>query len=534
MKKISVISLFVASMLIMAACMKDEIDVKDTTYNRSLNFAAPVFNVAADYMTIFNSLSDKSQHESIIYADDDGMLYVEYSTDYSVRWNSIVNLDTYNDSYSISVPTVSGENVNQLFEFPHKMNADNTTRIDSVIISKAKLKLSASALPIAGTATLKINELSINGNILSTSWEIDEGLEQTIDLSGYYLKPKQVADSSYTNCKIRMVGVCDKTAVTDFNFKIEMVDIDPKVAFGFFGQNEVFNQSGMQHLGFFSEYKVPSAIKLKGMRINLTVDNHTGTSFNLQMDDMHIKCDDDETIDVRFLENNNIFVDQIRYEDFLVNGTVDPKHNQYLLDSANSNCDEILNSSPLDFFYTLKIESNPQGEVQENFITPETQLDAKVDVFIPFWFCIYDLGRQDTINFNINDIILGEDNAMYIDTMKLSFKFSNGFPLSFSTQGYLTDENYNVVDSLFADVQKLWKMPDFDENLRVSKWGVLDTDIIMDAEKVVRCSEGNVKYVILNTKVTTQEMPGKYFRLYDNYGLNMRFAVDVVGKYKSE
>lgn len=534
MRKIRIISLFVACLLTMEACIKDDINVEDTTYNRSLNFAAPVFNIAADYMTIFNSLSDKEQHESIISADDDGMLYVQYSADYSVKWNSIVNLNTYNDVFNTPIPTVSGENVNQLLEFRHNLNGDNTTRIDSVIISKAKLKLTASALPIAGTATLKINELSINGSVLSTSWEIDEGLEQTIDLSGYYLKPQQVADSSYTNCKIRIVGQCEKTAVTDFNFKMEMADIEPQVAFGFFGQNEVFNQSGTQHLGFFSEYKVPRSIKLKGMKINLTVDNHTGTSFNVQMADMRVKCDENETKDVHFLDSNNIFVDQIRYVDFLADGNANPMRNQYLLDSANSNCDEILNSSPLDFIYNLKVESNPKGEVQENFITSETQLDAKVDVFIPFWFCIYDLNRQDTINFSINDIILDDDNAMYIDTMKLSLKFSNGFPFSFSTQGYLTDENYNVVDSLFTGVQKLWKMPEFDENLRVSKWGVQDTDIIMDSDKVARCSSGDVKYVILNTTVTSQEMPGKYFKLYDNYGLNMRFAIEVVGKYKSE
>ena len=535
MKKIRTISLLIAGALTMAACMKDEIKVEDTTYNRSLNFAAPIFTATADYTTILNSLSDKSQHESIIYADDEGRLYLEYTTKYHVKWNSILNIDTYNNQYVTPVLTKAGTAVNQKFEFRHKLNSDNTTRIDSMIISSATLKLEASALPISGTAIMTLDELTINGMGLSTSWELSEGMKQNIDLSGYLLKPKHSADSSYTNCKIRFVGEGTANAMNEFNFKVEMSDVIPQVAFGFFGQNEVFNEAGIQHMGFFSEYRVPRTIKMKGMHINLNVENHTGTAFNLQMADMRIVCaDNNETIPVHFLDSNNIYVNQISYKDYLADGLSKPKSNQYMLDSTNSNADEILNSSPLDFEYTLKVESNPQGEVQENFITPETQLDATVDIFIPFYFSIYDLNRLDTFNFNFNDLILDSDNSKYVDKLIIAMKFSNGFPFKFVTQGYLVDGNYQVVDSLFDGQEKLWAMPEFDSNLRVTKRGELETDIVFDSAKIERCSKGNPIYLILNTTVSTQDMPDKYFMLYENYGLDMRLAIELVGKYKSE
>ena len=250
---------------------------------------------------------------------------------------------------------------------------------------------------------------------------------------------------------------------------------------------------------------------------------------------MRIVCaDNNETIPVHFLDSNNIYVNQISYKDYLVDGLSKPKSNQYMLDSTNSNADAILNSSPLDFEYTLKIESNPEGEVQENFITPETQLDATVDIFIPFYFSVYDLNRCDTFNFNFNDLILDSDNSKYVDKLIIAMKFSNGFPFSFVTQGYLVDENYNVVDSLFTGQEKLWKMPEFDSNLRVTKRGDLETDIVFDSAKIERCSKGNPIYLILNTTVSTQDMPDKYFMLYENYGLDMRLAIELVGKYKSE
>jgi len=513
--------------------MKDEVKLDDPTYNRSLNFAAPVFNAHADYMSIFKSLSKDPDRISIINADEEGFLYVNYTTEHQVKWNSILDIGTYDETLSIPMPTKAAEGFSKNLTFPHMINTDSTIRIDSVLINASTLKIDIGALPIDGIATIAFNELTINGKAFSDNWDISEGLNKSYDLSGYQLTPTHSDDSCLMTCQIRMAGTCTETAINNLYIQIKMSDITPNIAFGYFGQKEVLNKDDNSNIKFFSEFDIPSSIRLKGMSINLNVDNHTGTPFNLKMDNMRLVTAGGDTLPVRFLDTNTIFVDQIAYTDYNPSGNT-PKSNKYLLDSTNSNIDDILNSSPIDYKYTLKIESNPKGEVQQNFITPETELDASINVYVPFWAKIENLNRSDTFNFNINDIILSEDNADYIDTMIIAMKFSNGFPFSFSTQGYLVDEDYNIVDSLFPGQKKLWKMPEFDDNLKVSEWTESESDVIFDNKKIKRCSEADVKYVVLNTNVSTSDMPGKYFRLYKDYGLNMRLAIELVGKYTNE
>ncbi len=528
-------ALLASCLLTIAGCMKDEVTLDDPTYNRSLNFASPVFNVTADYVSIFNSLSlvEKKSQQTKITADENGWLYVDYTTDYQLKWNSILGIGAYDDNYSLPLPTVAQTSFDQELNFPHKLNSDSTIRIDSICLNGATLSLKIGALPVSGIATITFNELTDNGKIFSDNWTISEGLDKSYDLSGYLMKPTHSGDSSLIICKLQMVGTCTKTATNDFNIAIKMDDITPKIAFGFFGTREVVNNDDDSNIKFFTEFDVPRSVHMKGMHIKLDVDNLTGTPFDLSMENMRLVSAGGDTLQIEFMDSNTVFVDQIAYTDYNSNGNT-PKSNSYLLDSTNSNVDVLLNSSPVDYKYNLKIVSNPKGEVQENFITPETELDVTVNVFIPFWAKVDNLNRQDTFEFIFNDLILDEDNVKYIDTMIVAMKFSNGLPFAFYSQGYLVDKNYSIVDSLFPKQKKLWQMPKFDKDLRVSERAVSETEAIFDNEKIKKCSEGDVKYLIMANTVSTNDMPDKYFRLYKDYGIDMRIAIELIGKYTNE
>ena len=529
--------LVAAGFLLPASCVKDEPEIDGLEYTRPLNIAAPVSTIAADYYTFLKRIAYNSpDNRPEIREAEDGMLYVIYHKDYEVKWNDVLNLNDVFWNTMTPMPLVEGSQIHQQMENRVLLNSDSTQRIDSAIIDQTSMTVKAEPISVSGTGTLTIPEFRTNGEVLKVEWQLSQGVNTTVDLKGYEMVPSQAADSSYVTPTLVLTGNTTATSLdTYFDFNMTMTEILPQVIFGYFGSKEVYNENSDMGLDFFDSYDLSENIEFTGAYIGLTVDNWTGTPFDVTMDIMRFKTRKESADSVHkinfFNMDNTLFVDQVAHENYRPNGNYDPCHNSYQLDESNSDVDELLRYDPISYKYNMTVVSNPNGdEGKENFLTQETTLQYHTDVYVPLWMRITDLDRTDTIDFDLNSIILDKDNADYIDTMALYFTFSNGFPVTMLAQAYLVDERNNVVDVLFSQQEEVWSMPNVDADNRVTTRSKTERKAVMLGDKIKKCSEADVKKILLKTlgNTGTGSDDDHYFKFYKDYGLDMKFSFEVV------
>lgn len=519
-------------LLAMAGCIKDDPEIDEIKYKRTPNLAAPVFHADVDYNGIFKHLAkNRPQNNARVEFDDDGLIYLTYEENHEVTWNSVAEIDEIHWAVIQSFPTVAGKAVTFNSTDRIRLNSDETQRFDSIIISKSTMTVTAAKIQADGDGTLTFPELTKNGDALKVSWKLNEGTEQQIDVSGYKITPKQTPGLSYMTTSLDINGTATSNSQNEqLNIRMTMTNVVPKVIFGYFGTKNALERETDILFKFFQSHEFPGEIKFTGAYIKLDVDNWTGTPFDIKMDDKLIIKRDSTKVPIKLLKDSALFVDQIAYTDYRADGSYSPKHNYFLIDTTNSDLNTLICNSPTNYSYLLQVTTNPRGEQSENFLTEESKLEVNAQVYIPFWLEITNLNREDTIDFDLNNIILDADNAQYVDSIALYFDFNNGFPITLWSQAYLVDENLNVVDSLYDGKEQLWNTPKLDQNNRVSKWAETHSRIAMDNEKIRSCSQKDVKKIILHTGISTTDAPNLYLKFYKEYGLTMKFSFEILSQ----
>lgn len=529
MKRIGTKILLLACTALLVGCLGDP-EIDEIKYSRVPDVAVPVFHSDVDYNGIFTHLAkNKPQNDAKVRFDDDGFIYLIYSKDYSVSWDSVADVSSIHWNTSQMYPTKKGLTLTDSI----RLNSDPTQRFDSVVIAQSTMTIRVGKQSVTGKGKLTFPELTKNGKPIEIEWQLDEGTKQTIDLEGYRIVPQHAPGLSYMTANVTISGT-EKNAVSfsQLDIEMKMTKIVPRVIFGYFGNKVVFESPTSMELSFFRSHDFPDEVLFTGAFINLDVNNWTGTQFDLKMEDKYLVKRDRDSLPIHILQDSALYIDQINYTDYRADGNYTPRHNYFQIDSTNSDVNAILSSDPNNYDYRLRIVSNPHGETKENFVTAQADLVAKVEMFIPFWLQINELVRHDTIDFDINNIILDADNANYIDSIVLHFDFDNGFPITLWSQAYFVDEHYDVVDSLFKRNETMWESPVFDNNYRVSEWTRTEKRTTMGSEQIRYCSERNVKKILLKTSMSTIDNPNRYYKFYKEYGLTMDFSFEMFGRKK--
>ena len=538
MKKITLMMLLAAGFLLPASCVKDEPEIDSLDYTRPLNVAAPVAVISSDYYTFLKRIAhNKVDPAPQILAGDDGLLYVVYSKDYEVRWNDVLNLnDVFWNTMSL-MPLVEGTPIHQEMEKRVLLNSDSTQRIDSAIIDQTTMTVKAEPIDIFGVGTLVIPEFRINGDTLKVEWVLSQGINTTVDLKGYEMVPSQNTDSSYVTPTLILDGRANTTSYdTYFDFNMSMTEILPQVIFGYFGNKEVYNKDSDMGLDFFDSYDFTENIEFTGAYIGLTVDNWTGTPFDVTMDIMRFMTSENDSLKINFFNmDNTLYVEEVKHNDYRSDGNFDPRHNEYTLDESTSDVNSLLRYDPISYKYNMTVMSNPRGAVDTvgkpvvNFLTQETTLQYHAKVYVPLWMRITDVEHTDSVDFDINSIILDKDNADLVDTMALYFTFSNGFPISLVAQAYLVDDYGTIIDSLFEQKEEVWSMPAVDINNRVTDWSKTTCQSYLTGEKIKKCSDADVKKIALKSVSNTGsgKQDEEFYKIFKDYGMNMKFSFEL-------
>lgn len=507
--------------------MEPTAELDELEFSRAINLAVPIFNTEINYESLFYRFANDKDRTVDIYFDSTNLLYLSYVASDTIEWNDLVGTEAFNTSLPIPLSLSNGSEINETLTFPINIKNETTVAFDSVIIGSGDIGISFQKIQATGTGTITINEITQNGLPLTFSWNLQDGLASNKNIAGYKITPQDNGENKSITYQISFNGVSNTTLTKIYEFNISTSNFTPLVAYGNFGTDTIINKKQEKNIDFFENFAFPKEIQFNEAKINLSISNNTGVPFEFQLKQFDVITDKQEKIEAKFLTDNKLYIAPIDIKDLNIDEPTTLKTSQYTIDEKNSNIFDIINSSPIRYKYNIVGVTNPYNE-NNNFITTKTRLCVNTELYFPIKVKIDNLLRLDTIGFDINNIIQDKGNSDYIDELALFFEFENGFPLELGTQAYFANDMGVIVDSLFKGSTIMWEMPKFDTNDRISERSITETEARLNHKQVKKLSDADVTKIILKSRASTLKKPDKYLGFYKEYGLHLRFAVEVI------
>jgi len=528
MNKRNILKLMIAlpaTCLLMHSCHKDDAILAHgyNEYSRPLEIAAPIFTTQLDVNALFNHFAKDSS--SVLRANNNGLLHVYYRDTSEIGWEQVLDLNNISCKQNNSVSLVKGKDADLSFTITQAITTDNNQRIDSIVIDSMPIVLNISSLQISGNGILEIKNIRRNGEPFTLSWPLTDGYSSQANLTGYTIYPDTTSSGSSISINVTIKGTALSNETQQFNFNLVAEKLIPQVAYGYLGKNIVLSQKNNRSIVFFKDYDIPNEIEFAGACVNIDVLNHTGIPYKVSVTDMYFHCKDDSTPLV-FNIDNSLKIEQIPYSTNLSLNNLEPKHNKFTFDSTNSTIQQVINLFPNHFSHTINIETNPDGEKDENFITKTNKMSVVSEVNVPIYLRINHLLRFDTINFNLSSQ-LSNSTIEAIDSLIFVFNTENLIPLDVYSQAYLMSEDGKIVDSLMNTSAPLWKGCKLNNNMIANQPAHNTFNIALDNPRATKCLNSNVTHIVLKSRATTSETAGNNFiPLYKDYYLNISMAVE--------
>lgn len=519
------------SVAALQGCNDDDITVRDARYTRPINAALPVATLTSSCQDLFNRLAKKNNIEFII--EEDGLISSRYHREYTYTWEDILHLDSVYCSMNEPLEINKDYTIKQTITGHSRLNTVEGQRLDSIFVKSAVMNIVSPPLDLPGKAVLTIPELrDKSGKAFSANWKLVMGYDLHENIDGYAMYPTNTADSCNLTLIVNIESNSKPDAAPDPHFVLDF-NIDklvPTTAYGYFGNYIMSANREKQTFDIFDESDVPMEVEFTGCTTTLDVANYAGTQFNVTLEDMnYYNEEDNKTRKLYFMRDNTLFIDQKNVKDFFKNKEFEPEHNYYVLDSTNSNIDYVMAIHPNLSDYILKVEVNPLGENQTNFITDEKKLFASVDEYIPLWVRIQHLERRDTVDLDLKEV-LDDENVDLVDEVTITLKIDNAMPVRIYEQGYFCTET-KAVDSLYDKPRIICHAPKLDSKTNRIKESAYNEEVItLTHDQVKRYYDEGVIALYLITNATTEDYGDVFVKCYENYGFKVKCSVDVKSK----
>ena len=514
---------------ILAGCQEDDITVTTDVENdgRQLEMAGP----AGDVTLKISDLLEEIDNEHI-HIQDDGLVSIRYDQNVDIDWKTLVLLRDFRETWQYSLPPYinldPGSTKTIEFTEKVKLNHQNDVRYDSITMQGGTLSADLTCPPgFTGSIEVAIPEVESNGNPLAFQFYAN-GTGQTFsidkDLTEKYVEFSHGADSSY----ISVVTTMQVEDASGGNYSIDfsLTNMQPGLAFGYFGQQEASKLHEELSFDVFKELDELDQFELADVRGDIEVTSTIGVPFDVSVDNMHFTGDNGTSCGDLMIDNNN-FVN-ITLPSATYGNPIDTAKTSFHISRDNSNIVDIANCYPQKMVFDVTSYSNPDGDTgEQNFMGPGNELGGKMVITIPAWFKTSLYSRQDTIDFDVNDILKdSEDEARDINEMTVYFNFSNKLPLGISATARVINAQGKELDVLFDGEIIRAGTPNAEGYIAEAEQ--TEFKIELSGEKINQYLDENAMEIILETETGT---PGDDFvKLYED----MFFNADVSFKASGE
>ncbi len=531
MKKITK-SLFIITGLVFAlsSCVKDEV-VIEAGFNRPLNIAAPVFHAHFSAQDVI----DRIGKNDYIFVDGDGLIVAQIAdTSFDVTYDEIIRINDIN--YLVTHPLSTGKSVNAVQEFRDTIGADlkEDQRLDSTRLQSGMLEVTVTPPGgFTGTWDLLFPDITLpGGDKLTVSGTLDAPSTTQTDIAGADIRFFQVAGggSSFEMISTVNGSVSGTPAETGFTVTLKLTDAVPEYLFGYLGTDTIMKQEDNVDIVFFDNNEYLDIIEFKDIKMFMVSENSFGAPVAISLDTVLFRnTDTGEEQYLQIPDDNTITQSAAVFDPGT--GTAIPSKDSLLLNKDNSNLVDIVNITPDKLHYSIAEVVNYDGDTGEsNFLINDgtASLKGRIKIQVPLWFKTDKYERTDTVDFDVRDIVDDSTSIDYLEELNLYFDFENGFPFSIFTQGYMTDDNLQVIDSLFSGEQQIWKSPPIDAEGVTQGSEPTEVNIRLDHDKVKKLYDNRVTKILLRSRMNTGDAANPEFvKLYARYTIDIKMSFDL-------
>lgn len=513
----------------MGGCQGDDIAVTTDVENdgRTLEIAAPLGDVTMEVADLLEKVDNEQ-----IYIKENGLVCIRYDQEFEIGWESLVLLRDVNEEWSFSFSGFGSPELKASVaprERKIKLNHQDDVRYDIINLQGGTLSAEL-VVPDGTTGHVKVSIPEIKDNGSSLEYEIDlaEGESHTIekDLTDKQVEFSHGVDSSY----ITVITIFDDDFSpgfgTEATLDFELSNMQPGMAFGYFGQQEESRTFNELSIDIFHEDVLGSNIEFNEIEGDVEVFSTIGVPFQVKVDSMHFVREEESQCGELSVKNNN-YVD-LELPQAIYGDPIDMADTSYHISKDTpSNIVEIANCNPDKMFFNVTSYSNPDGDTGvQNFMGPGNELTGNMSITLPAWFKTDSYIRQDTIDFDVNEMVEGEEEeARDVDSLNVFFVFDNNLPLSVSTTAKVLDASENELDILFDDELIKAGTPDGDgyvDEARQTKFV-----INLSGDQINHYLDNEAMIIVLESEVKT---PGENFvKIYENMDFNADVSFDFSG-----
>lgn len=481
---------------------------KETSWD--LDAAIPI---AQSNLNINNFFGD-----TIFKADPSGLLHIAFSKDIlNYTMDNLVKLpDTtvaisyvsFFSSYLAPNTVIYTNSASTDKEIT--FNVSNGVELSKAIVRKGMLKIEYSntyTQPL--NFNYDINSATLWGNVLHVNQTIGAGSianpstiikyypldGYTIAMTGLSLNKVNTLVQTYTiSTDVSAVG--DQLQVGQgLNVKLSFVDIIPEYIQGYFGKQDLSFGPDSSAINFLNNFK-PSNLLLTQSSINFRIINEFGIEMSSSINNLRsIKTSPANVVALNagnMLQSINI---NRAGKTNNPSNPVFPWVQQININNTNSNLNPFLENLPNYFGYSVKAKLNPLGNISagNDFAYYGHGLKVIADIDIPlaisansFYLVNYakvDLSHLKELN-----------NVNYCD---LFLQARNNYPFDAQLQGYMINDQNQIIDSIFMPGQNTIKQAVTDINNNVLNYVDTKLTASIGVDKVANLKScKKIKFVI--------------------------------------
>ncbi|MBT6746018.1 MAG: hypothetical protein HOB26_05645 [Flavobacteriales bacterium] len=378
------------------------------------------------------------------------------------------------------------------------------------------------------SATKNGNKLVISESIPAGSVSSPSVISASYNLSNYYLDLKGLNGNSYNTLVAQISAMVDPsgdTLVSQLNDYIEISytfnNIQPKYARGYFGDDS-YSNLGREEFHFLSNF-TGGDIDIESLNMNFEIIN--GAGVDIQIDVNTISMSNIEIGRTSVLNSialaNSLNIDRAQ-ETGVASPPIIASSYSIGLDNNNSNVDKLFEIIPNQIDYGFDLQINPFGHISSHndFIYKDFGIEVLLDMEIPMSVATNEFTLSDTVEFDMGEKTI-DDRYLIIDGFIHLYAY-NWYPFTATTQLYLLDESYAIIDSILV------------ENSIVEA-GILDNYNVVVSPKRSKISGVintakidalyNARYIKTDFTLTTPDYPD-YVQVYDYYKIDMTLVGD--------
>jgi hypothetical protein len=525
MRFIHKIGLFLLILAAIASCRKSF----ETDWDIDLEVP-----IARSKLNIKNFFSD-----TLFSPDPTGLLHLSFSRKIAgFQLDSLVQIPDTILKYEFTMPPgklylPAG---NSIPGFPQtqeiNFNINNGVELRTAIIQDGHLRMVYSntySQPLVFNLVLPYT--TIYGLPFTITETITPGTNNNVkiyDISGYTVKLTGISGNK-VNSVVQVVDVkVPATAQNDtirggqgVKSEISYTDLLPYYVEGYFGQQNIDLPYDSVALNISNNLQV-SNLQINSAFINFKIVNEFGVDINAQLNNIKsVNTTSATSVILNAAGLSNININRAGKTNNFSN-PVFPSIKTVSVNTVNSNLKPFLENLPDYLSYEGKIIVNPMGNISasNDFAFLNTGIDIYADVDMPLQIRAdyFKLISKSAIDLtSVNQI----DNINYGDIV---LQCTNGFPFNAVLQGYILNEQEQVIDSLFNIPGNVIKEGTVDINNIVIQPVYTELKINLSKNKLTNLKQ--CKFIRFESKFVLPPQPPD-IKLLDSYNLDLILSLDV-------